>query len=121
MKDFKFEIEYFYHPTKEHGHRVHWMYFVARAKTLEAGKELAHKHFTKQMCELGWTKWTTLNEIRPPKRANDPSNHKTVTSDTLPAKRTASSSNTKRKSGTPTGDRRKTRTSKRRVKKKSGA
>ena len=114
MKDFKFEIEYFYHPTKEHGHRVHWMYFVARAKTLEAGKELAHKHFTKQMRELGWTKWTTLNEISPPKRANDPANHKTVRSDTLPAKRSSTSTgNAKRKSGTSVGGRRKSSTSKR--------
>ena len=119
METYKYEIEYFYHPTKEHGHRVHWMYFQCKAKSREAGKELAHKHFTKQVRELGWTRWTTLNEIRPPKRANDPVPHKTVSADTLPAKRTAGSSNPKRKSGTPTGDRRKTRTSKRRVKKTS--
>ena len=76
------------------------MYFQCKAKSREAGKELAHKHFTKQVRELGWTRWTTLNEIRPPKRANDPAPHKTVSPDTLPAKRTAGSSNTKRKSGT---------------------
>ena len=99
METYKYEIEYFYHPTKEHGHRVHWMYFQCKAKSREAGKELAHKHFTKQVRELGWTRWTTLNEIRPPKRANDPVPHKTVSADTLPAKRTAGSSNTKRKVG----------------------
>ena len=55
-----------------------------------------------------------LDEIRPPKRANDPAPHKTVSADTLPAKRTASGSNTKRNRELQLG--RKTRTSKRRVK-----
>lgn len=82
MNNFKFEIEYFYQPSKDNGPRTHWMYFQCKAKTLEAGKELAHKHYTTRMRELGWTSFTTLSEIRPPKRANDPPNHKTVSNDT---------------------------------------
>ena len=48
METYKFEIEYFYHPTKENGPRTHWMYHQVEAKDLEAAKELAHKHYTVQ-------------------------------------------------------------------------
>lgn len=119
MNEYKFEIEYLYQPFKESPARVHWMYFVCKAKTLAAAKTLAEKEYKSRMAGLGWTRFTTLTEIRPPKRANDPVSRKTVSPDTLPAKRSSkssSSSNTKRKSGTKTGSSRRTSTSKRKPK-----
>lgn len=120
MQEYKFEIVYLYQPFKENPARTHYMYFACKAKSLESAKELAQKHYTSRMSGLGWTRYTTLTEIRPPKRANDPPNHKSVSSDTLPSKRSKSSStgNTKRKSGTTTRSTRKSPTTKRKPKTK---
>lgn len=119
MNEYKFEIEYLYQPIKDNPARVHWMYFFCKAKTLAAARALAEKEYKSRMSGLGWTKFTTLTEIRPPKRANDPAIHKTVSPDTLPAKRSSKSSgssNTKRKSGTTTRSRKPNTTTKRKPK-----
>ena len=117
MRNFKFEIEYFYHPTTDDGPRTHWMYFQVQAKDMDAAKELAHKHYTTRMRELGWTRWTTLSEIRPPKRANDPPIQKTVTpdADSKPSRKSRTG-NAKRTAGKTSGRKRTTGTSKRKPK-----
>ena len=110
-KTMRLEIEYDFHPTEGHS-RVHWMYYEASGVDHEACKEDARKHFERQMRELGWTRWTTLNEIRPLSRANDPSKKKSVTASELPVSRSSNSGNTKPRKGGTTGSRRKSRTKK---------
>lgn len=118
MQEYKFEIEYLYQPDKDNPARVHWIYWACKAKTLQSAKKQAEQEYRSRMAGLGWTKITTLVEIRPPKRANDPLPQKSVSADTLPAKRTSrsSTSNTKRKPGTKTGSSRRTTTTKRKPK-----
>ena len=117
MRTYKIEVEYEYHPNGpavgEHP-RLHRMYVAAKGKTLEEAMAFAKKSYETRVRELGWTRITTLREIRPPKRANDPPIQKSVSSESLPSgRKSAGGSNTKRKSGTSTGRRRTTSTSKR--------
>ena len=70
------EIAYEFHPKTEHI-REHWMYFKAEGATHEECKEKARKHYESQIRSLGWAKITTLKEIRPIGRTNDPAIRKT--------------------------------------------
>ena len=112
------EITYDYHPNKGHC-REHWMYYAASGKTIEECYEKARKHFHTQMKALGWTKITTLTNVGPLRRVNDAAKKHSPSNQSDASK--PSPSKPKRNKGIATGDRRKTRTSKRRVKKSSGA
>ena len=70
------EIAYEFHPKPEHS-REHWMYFKSEGATKEECMEKARKHFESQIRSLGWGKITTLKEIRPIGRTNDPAIRKT--------------------------------------------
>ena len=72
MNKFKFEIEYEFVPVKDERPRIHWMYFSCEARTLASAKAKAEAHYKSQIASLGWGKYATLTEIRPPKRANEP-------------------------------------------------
>ena len=115
----RLEIVYQFHPTPG-WRREHWMYVEVSGKTVEEFFEKGRKYFQKQMRELGWTRITTLTSVGPLKRVTDASPKKTVAPESKPAPRKSRSSNTKRGKGNATGDTRKTRTSKRKVKKSSG-
>jgi len=97
MKQFNLEIEYKFHPTDQE--RIHWMYFAVSAQSATSAKEKAKAHFTKQMRECGWTKITTLTEIRPMGKTRDPVKHKKVSEEVLPAGRKKTST-TKRSTTT---------------------
>ena len=79
MQKYQYEIEYYFQPDKDNPPRTHWMYVVVEAKTLAASKTKAVEHYNKQTRECGWTKYCTLNEIRPIKKGNDPPRNKTNT------------------------------------------
>lgn len=111
----RLEITYDYHPTKGHC-REHWMYVEVSGKTIEECYEKGRKHFQTQMKALGWTKITTLTNVGPLKKVNDVAPKKPST-DTESSSGKSSNGNSKRGQRTTTGDRRNTRTSKRRVKK----
>lgn len=95
MNKFKFEIEYEFAPVKDERPRIHWMYFTCEARTLTAAKTKAEAHYKSQIASLGWGKYATLTEIRPPKRANEPLYSKPV--DELSASRKSSGSDLKPK------------------------
>lgn len=109
MNKYKFEIEYEYHPTPrdpESQPRLHWMYCDIKAKTIQEAAKKAKSYYENRITSLGWTRITTLREIRPPKRGNDPAPHKAVDPSTLPPARKSSGSNTKRGTGSSTRSRR---------------
>ena len=110
----RLEIVYNFHPTKTHC-REHWMYVEVSGKTVEECYEKGRKHFQKQMRELGWTRITTLTSVGPLRRAQDVAPKKTV--DAEPKSSTGKSSSNQGRKRPGSADRRKTRTSKRRVKK----
>ena len=119
-RTYKIEVEYEYHPSGPavgENPRLHWMYIAAPGKTLEEALAYSKKQYETRMRDLGWTRITTLREIRPPKRANDPPIKKSADTgtDTKPSK--SSGGNTKRGQGASARNGRTTRTSKRRVKK----
>lgn len=72
------EIVYEFHPKPEYT-RIHWMYFKSSGKTHDECKEKAKKHYESQIRSLGWGKITTLKEIRPIGRTDDPFPRKTNT------------------------------------------
>lgn len=78
MTQFKYEIEYFFQVDKKESPRVHWMYVVIEARTVASSKAKALEHYNRQTRECGWTKYCTLNEIRPLSGPNTPPKHKTV-------------------------------------------
>ena len=78
MPKFKYEIEYLFQADKDNPPRVHWMYTEVEARTLSASKTKAVEHYNKQVRECGWTKFCTLQEIRPLSKPNDPPKQKTV-------------------------------------------
>ena len=60
--------------------RLHWMYVAAKGKDLAEALAFAKKSYETRIRDLGWGKITTLREIRPPKRVNDPAPTKTTAS-----------------------------------------
>ena len=72
MNKYKYEIEYYFQPDKDSTPRVHWMYFAVEAKTVASSKTKAVEHYNKQVRDSGWTKYCTLNEIRPLVQPGDP-------------------------------------------------
>ena len=86
MPKFKYEIEYFYQVDKNDSPRVHWMYVEIEARTIASSKTKALEHYNRQTRECGWTKYCTLNEIRPLRQPNDPPKHKTVVEEKLKPK-----------------------------------
>ena len=124
MRTYRIEVEYEYHPSTQPGGenpRLHWMYVAAKGKDLAEALAFAKKSYETRIRDLGWGKITTLREIRPPKRVNDPAPTKTTSTDSGTSGSKSSRSNSKSGQGAATGDRRKTRTSKRRVKKSKSA
>lgn len=110
----RLEITYDYHPNSNH-RREHWMYVEVSGSTVEECYDKGRKYFQKQISELGWTKITTLTNIGPLRKFNDAPSKKPVSADAVSVDDTKSG-NTQRRKRTSSGDRRKTRTSKRRVK-----
>lgn len=109
------EIEYKFHPPvkrDEHYERVHWMYASVSGADITECKDNAKKYFEKQMRELGWTKITTLTEIRPLGNTNDPPKHKSNSSLSDSRKPTPAGKGTPRKTTAKKPSRRRT-TSKR--------
>ena len=78
MPKFKYEIEYLFQTSKDNPGRIHWMYTEVEARTLSASKTKAIDYYNKQVRECGWTKFCTLQEIRPITTGNTPPKHKTV-------------------------------------------
>ena len=79
MPKFKYEIEYYFQVDKNDAPRVHWMYVEIEARTIASSKTKALEHYNRQTRECGWTKYCTLNEIRPLRKGNDPPHHKSNT------------------------------------------
>jgi len=98
MAQFNLEIEYKFHPTE--AVRIHWMYFSTTAQSIASAKEKAKAYFTKQMRECGWTRYSTLVEIRPLGKTNDPPKQKKVSDETLPSGRKKTPTTTSRKKTT---------------------
>tara|TARA_R110002012_G_scaffold90038_1_gene220383 strand:+ start:47 stop:373 length:327 start_codon:yes stop_codon:yes gene_type:complete len=78
MNKYKYEIEYYFQPDKDTTPRVHWMYFAVEAKTVASSKTKAVDHYNKQVRDSGWTKYCTLNEIRPLQQPHDPPRKRAV-------------------------------------------
>ena len=111
MNKYKLEIEYQYAPVAGETPRIHWMYFGCEAQSVKSAMTKAEAHYRSQMAALGWAKYTTLTEIRPPKKANDPmhsrpnsdlsASRKSGGSDLKPKRRTTRRKSTPAKSGKP--------------------
>ena len=88
MNKYKYEIEYYFQPDKDTTPRVHWMYFAVEAKTIASSKTKAVEHYNKQVRDSGWTKYCTLNEIRPLVQPHDPPKQKPSVEDPKPQPKT---------------------------------